>query len=165
MHGKWGRALGFVGFALGVFAVPERLCRLGTADWYEGHVDRQTALANRVARWVDEGQLGTAFSTGSPRFDSEWIFGTYQMAALGFGQVALEHPETEALQRRRMERAVDRMLSPLGQRFDAEAWGEAPLASLDAARGHVAYLGYTNLVLSFHRAYFPDSRYAELNDR
>jgi hypothetical protein len=105
-----------------------------------------------------------AFSTGSPRFDSEWRFGTYQMAALGFGQLAMEHPESRAGQRVRMEHAIDRMLSAEGQRFDTEAWGRDALSTLDQSEGHVAYLGYTNLALGLHRSLWPDSRYAEAND-
>ena len=159
-----GRILGLLGFCAGVLILPHRIAALGTAAWYEGSLGSQERLARRVARWIDDDSTARAFSTGSPRFDSEWRFGTYQMAALGFGQLALEHPEARDAQRGRMERAIDRMLSADGQRFDTEAWGRDALSTLDGTDAHAAYLGYTNLVLALHRSLWPDSRYAGTND-
>ncbi len=120
--------------------------------------------ANGVAEWLDSGVHTGQFSTGTSLFDQEWVFGTAQMAALGFGQVASVDPGRRDEHLARMEAAIDAMLSDAGRAFDAGKWKEDPLASLDGGRGHAAYLGYTNLALSLHRSLVADSRYGTLND-
>jgi hypothetical protein len=150
---------------LGVWTIPHRVCEAGSSKWFEGDLETQEKLASSVGRWVDDDATTRAFSTGSPRFDSEWIFGTYQMAALGFGQLALEHPEAREREIPRMERAIERLLSPFGRLFDKATWRRDPIDALDSGEGHIAYYGYTNLVLSLHRSLVPNSRYAALNDR
>jgi hypothetical protein len=158
------RIVRFVGFFLAIAAVPRWLCARDAARAYAGEPDYQEGLARAVDGWMQRGFGESTFGTGYSRFDGEWVFGTYQMAALGFGQVALERPERAARNRARMERAIDRMLSPAGTAFDTAAWGRAAVDALESADGHAAFLGYTNLVLSLHRALFADSKYAALND-
>lgn len=153
------------GFVLGVATVPHRLCAVGAGDWFDGDLEKQEALAKAVDHWVSDGVVSKTFATGSARFDSEWIYGTYQMAALGFAQVALEHAETTERMRQRLERAIDRMLLPKSRAFDTDAWGRDALSVLELDEGHAAFLGYTNLVLSLHRELYPDSKYGALNDR
>lgn len=120
-------------------------------------------LANGVADWVEDVSLDD-FSTGSVGFDREWHFGTWQMAALGFAQHAQAHPEARAEDLRRMEVCIDHLLGEEGRAFDRRSWGQDPVEALTGT-GHVAWLGYTNLALSAHRALVPDSRYAALNDK
>jgi hypothetical protein len=164
MVGLLTRGISLLGFAAGVALVPHRLCKTDAECWYTGDVGTQEALAQGVDGWLRRGFGEKTFATGATLFDREWIFGTYQMAALGFGQVAHEHPDTATVNRERMERAIDGMLSPAGRAFDTVAWGHDALKSLDSSEGHAAFLGYANLVLSFHRSLFPDSKYAALND-
>lgn len=159
------RLFAFVGCVVAVTTVPHRLCAIGAGDFFDGKLEKQESMAQAVDHWVSTGVVAKTFATGSRRFDSEWIFGTYQMAALGFGQVALEHPEATERQRPRMERAIDRMLATESRAFDTEAWGHDALSSLESDEGHAAFLGYANLVLSLHRLAYPDSKYANLNDR
>jgi hypothetical protein len=141
------------------------LCRLGARRHYEGDLAAQAALARGVSRWV-EGQVDQAsFATGSARFDGEWMFVTYMMAGLGFGQTALEHPELRERHRPLTEICIERLLQPEARTFDARAWGEDPLDSLDGANGHMGYLGYLNLLLSHHRVLDPGHPQAALNDR
>ncbi len=110
--------------------------------------------------------LGLAsYSTGHELFDAEWLFGTYQMAALGFGQAAIEHPKWRVRQLQLMSVCIDRLLSPEVREFDRRQWGEDPLDSLEGESGHAAYLGYLNLVLGMHRLLDAKSPYAEINDR
>jgi hypothetical protein len=82
-------------------------------------------------------------------------------AALGFGQTALEHAELRAEHAPLVERAAERILLPRGRAHDVDAWGEDPLASLDAppegAHGHLAFLGYANLALSMERRLAADA--------
>jgi hypothetical protein len=160
-----GRVFSVLAFGVGVSALPHRICAMEAADWFEGELEKQEAMARAVDHWVSGGVIPRTFATGSARFDSEWIFGTYQMAALGFGQVALEHADARAAMRPRMERAIDRMLARETRAFDTQAWGSDALDQLDTDEGHAALLGYANLVLSLHRATYPDSKYASLNDR
>jgi hypothetical protein len=160
-----GRVLAVVAFGIGVSTVPHRICAMDATAWFEGKLEKQEAMARAVDHWVSDGVVARTFATGSARFDSEWIFGTYQMAALGFGQVALEHPEAKADMGPRMERAIDRLLARETRAFDTEAWGSDALDELDGDEGHAAFLGYANLVLSLHRLVYADSKYAALNDR
>jgi hypothetical protein len=128
---------------------------------------RDAQLADGVAFWIADGVAHDDFSTGAALFDQEWSFGTRQMAALGFAQhaAASDDPARRAEAIARMEACLDGLLSEEGRRFDAGKWGEDPIAALDGPNGHAAWLGYTNLALSAHRALVPDSRFAALNDR
>lgn len=121
--------------------------------------------ANGVAAWLDAGVTPGQFATGSALFDAEWVFGTAQMAALGFAQQAVTDPAARDVAIARMEVAIDAMLADPGRSFDRMTWGDDPLDDLEAGRGHAAWLGYANLALSAHRALVKDSRYAGLNDR
>ncbi|HEX4339392.1 MAG TPA: hypothetical protein VH062_25975 [Polyangiaceae bacterium] len=161
----FARAVGFLGFAVGVALVPRLLCSAGTGSAYAGDRATEEQTARAVDGWIRRGFGESSFATGSALFDEEWIFGTYQMAALGFGQVALEHPEEAALDRERMERAMDRMLAPAGHQFDTAAWHHDGLAGLDGLEAHAAFFGYANLVLSLHRKIYGESKYSALNDR
>jgi len=122
-------------------------------------------LAREVAATVNRGVSAKEFTSDSSLFQHEWMFGTYQMAALGLLQVCLEHPELREEFLPAAEHAIDQLLSKQVRAFDQKSWGEDPLASLDGDNGHAAYLGYTNLVLAVHRRVVPQSRFAELNDK
>lgn len=158
------RGLAVVALIAAFLLVPRHLCQAGTDAFWTGDRDRVRALGANVSRHVAELDA-RRFSTGSRRFDGEWHFGTAMMAAMGFGQTAREHPELRAEALARMDAALDAVLSPRGRAFDAEAWDEDPLASLDGSHGHGAYLGYANLALSVRRFVEPESRFAPLNDR
>jgi hypothetical protein len=134
-------------FVLGIATIPHRVCERDASAWFDGDAARTSALAASVARWTAEDLSPASFTTGSTRFDGEWLFGTYMMAAMGFGQVVLDHPEARDESLARMERCLDAILDPRARAFDTQAWStdaleslEAPLAASD--RGHVAYLGY-----------------------
>jgi len=158
------RMVGWIGFSAGIALFPNRLCAGGANDLYAGNPAAQEALARSVDGWLERGFAGKEFATGSALFDSEWVFGTYQMAALGFGQMMSEHPESVAVNRPRMERAIDLMFSAAGRKFDAATWGQDPLSALSGNQGHVAFYGYANLAVGLHRQLFKDSKYAALND-
>ncbi|MDP2305815.1 MAG: hypothetical protein Q8P18_07285 [Pseudomonadota bacterium] len=121
-------------------------------------------MAAGVAEWVATGVTTGNFGTGSALFDEEWNFGTCQMAALGFAQHAAAHPSAKAADLAHMERCIDALLSEEGRAFDARKWSVDPLTTLGDDRGHAAWLGYTNLVLSVHRSLDPRSRFAQVND-
>lgn len=158
-------ALGLALFALGVWQVPHRWCgREGTA-WYAGDAALQARLARGVERWISEELDRPAFTTGSSLFDGEWLFGTCLMAGLGFGQAAIEHPERREGHAALLRRCVERMQSPGVRAFDREQWGEDPLDSLDGDKGHVAYLGYFNLLLGLQRLVDTGAPSAPLNDQ
>ena len=165
--------LAVLAFVLGLGTVPHRICEHDAAAYYDGDPARIDALASSVARWTTTELPASAFATGSTRFDGEWMFGTYMMAAMGFGQVALA---TEAGSARhlasvaRMERCIDAMLSPGARAFDRDAWSLDAFASVDAPpgssldRGHVAYLGYAGLALGLHRLVAGPSAYDARHD-
>ena len=133
--------------------------------WFAGEPGLGLAAAAQVTQWLDRQPRAEQFMTGSARFDGEWLFGTYMMAGMGFGQLALALPHERSRLLPQMERTLEALASPAAQQFDAEAWGEAPLATLEGDRGHAAFLGYLGILLGLHRLLGADSRFAELHDR
>jgi hypothetical protein len=169
--------LALLAFVLGLGTVPHRVCERDAAAYYDGETKEVDALASSVASWTGTELAPSAFATGSTRFDGEWLFGTYMMAAMGFGQVALASSDGDAasVARRatsvvRMERCIDAMLSPAARAFDRDAWSLDAFASIaeppGSARdhGHVAYLGYAGLALGLHRLVVPSSRFDAQHD-
>ena len=168
--------IALLAFVMGLGTVPHRVCERDAAAYYDGNPEQVDALAASVSRWTGEELAPAAFATGSTRFDGEWLFGTYMMAAMGFGQVALASDDDAAgVARRaesvaRMERCLDAMLSPAARAFDRDAWSLDAFASIDEPagsprdHGHVAYLGYAGLALGLHRMVVPASRFDARHD-
>jgi hypothetical protein len=148
-------------FVLGFATVPHRVCERDARKWLANDKELTDALANGVARWTEEPLTAAQFSTGSARFDGEWMFGTYVMAALGFGQVALAHEDERAANIERMERCLDHLDDPNLRAFDRDAWGNDAIETLGDGNGHIAYLGYASVVYALHRRLVPDSRFNE----
>lgn len=148
-------------FVLGFATVPHRVCEREATRWLAGDAKTTDALAGGVARWTNEELTASNFATGSSRFDGEWLFGTYVMAALGFGQVALTRPETRAENIARLERCLDVLETERLRAFDRAAWNEDAIDSLaEDTNGHVAYLGYVAVPYAIHRVLVPESRFA-----
>jgi hypothetical protein len=151
--------LALLAFFLGVGVIPHRLCGREAPAWFEGDPPLRDGLGARVARWTRSELTPASFATGAPRFDEEWVFGTYAMAALGFAQVAAESDgerRSEAILR--LEHCLDALLSPQVRAFDVHAWGQ-DVFSDGGARGHVAYLGYAGLPLALHGELVGTSRF------
>ena len=120
--------------------------------------------AEGVANWIEGDTAAEVVSTGSTLFDQEWTFGAWQMAALGFLQMAETNPHDRALHLSRVDTCLSQLFSPAGRAFDRAEWGADVLGALEEDRGHAAWLGYTNLVLSGRRALEPEGPWAEEND-
>lgn len=168
MSRNWLRRAGVVALlALAGALVPCRLCAREADDWLAGDAATQAALARGVEQTIARPLSRADFPTGSRLLDGEWLFGTYMMAAMGFGQMALEHPTTREHEIAQMHRCIEKMISPSVRAFDTEAWdGDDALATLDDdTAAHGSYLGYANLALSLDRMLERDGRYAALNDR
>lgn len=159
------RLISFVFFLLGIAWLPSAWNGRLSMRWYEGDAKLQNKLANSVEQWMDEGLDRDSFTTGSKQFDGEWLYGTYSMAAIGFGQCAFNQPEKCDHYLALMEQAIDKLLSDRVRQFDIERWHSDPLETLDSDEGHAAYLGYMNLAMSFHRLLDPESKFAELNNQ
>jgi hypothetical protein len=161
------RALAVALLAATLWTVPHRLCAREADDWFRGDADAQAALERGVEEIVARPLTRGDFPTGSRVLDGEWLFGTYMMAAMGFGQLALEHPERRAHELALMRPCIDKMISAKVRAFDAEAWGgDDPLDGLDGdAADHGSYLGYLDLALSLERLLDRDNPHARLNDR
>jgi hypothetical protein len=86
------------------------------------------------------------------------------MAALGLGQLILEHPEARGAYLGAVEQCAERLLDPEATAFGAEAWGEHGLSALASRSGH-AYLGYINMALSMLSLLDPGHRSAQLNEQ
>ena len=151
-------------FLLGVAWMPYLWCSRQADAWYRGDVIPQTKLARGVEEWLEHELTRKNFSTGSSQFNGEWLFGSYLMAGIGFGQMAVLHPELREQSLASMRTCIQRLLSPNVRAFDRETWENDPLETLDFADDHAAYLGYLNLLLSFHRCLDPHSEFAPLND-
>ncbi len=152
-------------FLAGVWLIPHRWCSRDSGDWYRGDPAVQKKLAAGVEQWIIKDLQRDNYSTGNRQFNGEWLFGTYLMAGLGYGQTALEHPEWRTRHLQLMEHCIDRILTPGVRAFDRESWRNDPIDSLDEDSDHAAYLGYFNLLLSLHRLLEPKSKYSQLNDR
>jgi hypothetical protein len=126
------------------------------------------ALGRGVERWINEDLSEQDFATGDSKFDGEWLFATYMMAGMGFGQLARATNNSDERRRyaRLMDRCIERLISRRLRRFDAQAWGEDALDTLDRdGRDHAAYLGYLNLLLGHRRLLRRMSaKHAQLND-
>jgi len=120
-------------------------------------------MARHVAHWVEVGVDASNFHTGGARFDGEWALGTYQMAALGLGQVALTHPELADELRPAVADAANALLEPDLRSFGTAAWGDDALDALETDQGH-AYMGYLNMALGMHRLLEPDTELAGVHD-
>ncbi len=123
----------------------------------------QVALATEVQSFVDSGVAASAFHTGHARFDGEWAFGTFTMAALGLGQVAIHHPEQTAAYIPTLEKCAEQLTSEETNTFGTTAWGQSGFVGLPDGKGH-AYLGYSNLALSMLRLLDPNTRFARIHD-
>ncbi|MEM0981328.1 MAG: hypothetical protein AAGH78_13775 [Cyanobacteria bacterium P01_H01_bin.58] len=113
---------------------------------------------------VTQGITTDSFNTGSPRFDGEWVSGSYQMAVLGLGQFILAHPDSRDEYLPMMEQSVERLIASDTNAFGTAAWGEEGLSALASDNDH-AYLGYVNLALSMLRLHQEDNQFAALNDQ
>jgi hypothetical protein len=163
---RWIRWAIVAGLFLGTaFVVPSWWCGRDGQRWFVGDSAQVGKLAREVAATMERGVAAKEFTSDSSLFNHEWMFGTYQMGALGLLQVCLEHPELRSEFLPAAEHAIEKLLSKEVRAFDRKSWGEDALESLDGPNGHAAYLGYTNLVLALHRRVVAQSRYAELNDR
>jgi hypothetical protein len=151
-------------FAVAVATIPYRLCANEADDWYRGDADTQRALQRSLEETIARPLTTRDFPTGSRVIDGEWLFGTYMMAAMGFGQLALEHPNDKAAELALIHHCIAKLISREVRAFDRDAWGSDPLA-LDGDDDHGSYLGYLNLVLSLDRLLEPDGEYAPLNER
>ena len=164
-----GRARGLfalLAFVLGLAVVPHRVCAREADRVFAGEGDELGRLGAGVAAWVAARPPPSSFGTGSARFDGEWRFGTYAMAALGFGQrAAVMDGEARRESLARMGASLEAMLEPAVRSFDAEAHGEDALASLDRVghgHGHLAFLAYAGLPLAMEARLDPSSPRAPL---
>lgn len=152
-------------FVLALWQLPRCWMQRPAAGWWRGEADVQRRLAraneDALARRLDEGH----FATADPRFDGEWLFASYMMAALGYGQIAAEHPQLREHYTAAMDRAIDRLIEPELRAFDTAAWNADALANLDRPQAHVAFLGYLDLVLSMRSWLGPGGRHETLNAR
>lgn len=168
---KWLRplAVSLLGVGIGLLTaaqVPHRWCMREGGRWFDGDPALQDRLARGVERSVLDGIDLDDFHTGSRQFNGEWLFGTYLMAGLGYGQLALQRPEWRARAPALMQRCIERMMEKPVREFDRLMWkGEDPLDHLDDGGDHAAYLGYFNVLLGLHRHLDPQSPFAELHDR
>ncbi|NOY75546.1 MAG: hypothetical protein GXP32_07110 [Kiritimatiellaeota bacterium] len=152
-------------FTLTLYTFPAWWCGRDADKWFDGDSELQEKLARSVKKYIENPLGRKHFSTGSKQFDGEWLFGTYMMAGMGFGQMILEHPEKRDEYLPAMEMCVRKILSKKVRAFDKERWGGDPIEAIGSKRRHCGYLGYFNLLLSFHRYVDPESEFAELNDR
>lgn len=76
-----GALIALLSFVLGLGTVPHRVCERDAAAYFDGERARVDALAASVASWTSEALASSSFATGSRRFDGEWLFATYMMAA------------------------------------------------------------------------------------
>lgn len=167
-QGSTRALVALLAFVLGFATVPHRVMEREAPRWFGNDRPKVDALAAGVERWAATSRTITPppFTTGASRFDGEWLMSMYTMAAIGFGQIALEHPDSREANLLRMESCLDAMLEKRVRVFDSTAWTTDAIESLSAPpnssidRGHVAYLGSAGVALALHRLLEPTSRFA-----
>jgi hypothetical protein len=172
-QGSTRMLVALLAFVLGFATVPHRVMEREASSWFDGDPTKTDALAAGVDRWLSPAESLTpaTYATGSTRFDGEWLFATYMMAAMGFGQAAAEREGAARAEHiARMARCLDVIVhDPRLRAFDQKAWGHDPLAESVAGsaedRGHVAWLGYAGLALAFHRRLQPDSPFVQTEEK
>jgi hypothetical protein len=153
-------------FCVGVSVFPHRWCGRHGKLWYDGDARIQSGLSKAVEKFIRKDLSQKEFSTGTDQFDGEWLFGTYFMAGMAYGQTALEHPEWRDHNLELMSLCIDKILTKKVRAFDEKSWQADPLEDLDVDdKDHAAYLGYLNLLMSFERWFNPHSKHASLNDQ
>lgn len=143
--------------------IPRIMSGYPARSYFNDDRSTQLSLGNEVKTFVDSGVAASAFHTGNTRFDGEWAFGTFTMAALGLGHVILHHPEQASAYTPTMEKCAEQLVSPATNAFGTEAWGTFGFEGLPRGTGH-AYLGYSNLALSMIRLVQPQTRFARMHD-
>ncbi len=103
--------VGCILFVAGMAWIPYAWHSRLAERWFSGDAELQAKLANSMEHWMREGLDRNSFTTGSKQFDGEWLYGTYVMAAMGFGQMALEQPENKIRYLALMEEAIGEVLS------------------------------------------------------
>jgi len=156
---------GVILFVTTTLTVPHIWCGRDAGSWYRGDIGRQQALGSSVEAWVAKDLHRAAFHTGSSEFNGEWLLMTYQLAVLGFGQTAREHPTLAPHNLSIIERCNDRLVGVDMRAFDTEAWNVDALTDTNVDHGHLGYLGYTNVALSYERLLAPAGPHAAMNDR
>jgi hypothetical protein len=148
MHRAARFALALMAALLVAVVVPHRVARHRAQAFLDDPGSART-LGEGVAAWLEEGLDASSFSTGSERFDGEWLFGTHVMAALGFGQLAMV--DSDPIHLVRMDAALTAARAPALRAFDRAAWDRDALDQLEHDRGHIAFLGYYGLALALRR--------------
>lgn len=157
-------ALGLASVVVGLATAPRLLCG-GRADaYFAGELAVQDELARDVARSMLAQRERTFYRTSYERFDGQSAIAAYQMAALGLGQIALDHPERRADYLPALRRAADRLADPQTLHYASRQWGHHAVEQMGPGEGH-AYAGYINLGLGIVRALDPDGPHAELHER
>lgn len=151
-------------FLVTLSVVPRQLFGFEARALYAGELAAQDALAESVARWVLEQNEPVFYRTGQARFDGQSAIAIYQMAALGLGQIVLDHPEQRDRYLPALRRAADRLADPRTLVYAAQVYGAHGATRMRPGEGH-AYLGYVNLGLSMVRSVDPATPHAALNDR
>ena len=152
-------------YVTGLWTIPHWWCGREASRWFAGDEVLVRRLAHTVTASVGHKIGREDFHTGNAQFNGEWLFGTYMMAGMGFGQMAVEHPAMQGECAAAMKLCIDRLLSSEVRTFDKETWKSDPLETLAGSDDHAAYLGYLNLLLSLHRRVDPHSEYTSLNDQ
>ncbi len=137
---------------LSLFFLPAWICTVLSGKLLDQDPETIREMSKGMTRWTDGTLTLDDLSTGNALFDGEWFFGTFQMAAMGYGQsciLGVLEPET-ALER--MEECFVLLRSAPVREFDVRIWKSDPLEDLEIdTNHHVAYLGYYNLAMSLAR--------------
>lgn len=168
-------------FGITIYLLPSFWCGRDASKWFHDDLASQASLAKGVETWFNKSISGNDYKTRSSLFNGEWLFGTYMMSGMGYGQMAILHPEKKRYYLLQMEKCIDKILSEEVKAFDENSWRQDPLSfinseaiqrrginekwDINSAGDHAAYLGYLNLLLSFHHYLDKNSRFAILNDK
>jgi hypothetical protein len=159
------RTVSAIFFLIGISFIPYLWCHREANRYFDDSYAHQLVLQRGVESWIKQDLNLDDYATGSNKFNGEWLFGTYLMSGLGFGQMAMIHPELKAHNLPLIEGCIEKILSAKVKAFDKLSWGNDPIDTLSVdTHDHAAFLGYFNLLLSMNRLLNPETRFARLNE-
>lgn len=122
-------------------------------------------LVAQVEQCIGNGVRTDRSITGHWQYDGEWNLVTWQMSGIGLCQLVKRFPEQKSRLAPLIERSIDRLLDPATREFETRSWNEDAIDGMPGPKGHLAFLGYANVLLSLWRTIEPENRFAAINDR
>ena len=96
-------------FLCGIYLIPHNWCAREAGAIFRNNGGKQERMAKYAEKMLSGDMDRGNFKTGSDLFNGEWLFGTYMMSGMGFGQMAVLKPDKADEYLRQMEEWYGRL--------------------------------------------------------